>query len=101
MIGNYLPPGIIVASLHSDGCSMPLRKLLLRLMLASLAFSALAGILAVLTAGQEVVWRVTSTGLLAAILLCRSSLFRVRCNPCRGHGNVDCFPGVSLRSTPG
>jgi hypothetical protein len=46
---------------------MSLRKFLLRLMLVSLAFSALAGASAVLMAGQDVVWRVVGTGMIAAV----------------------------------
>lgn len=46
---------------------MSLRKLLLRLLLASLAFSAVAGVLAVLTGGREIVLRVVGTGVVAAI----------------------------------
>jgi hypothetical protein len=36
-------------------------------MLASLGFSAVAGVLAVLMAGQDVVWRIVGTGMLAAV----------------------------------
>jgi hypothetical protein len=46
---------------------MSLRKWLLRLMLASLAFSALAGVAAVLLAGRDVIWRVVGTGATAAV----------------------------------
>jgi hypothetical protein len=49
------------------GSAMSLRKFLLRLMLVSLAFSALAGASAVLMAGQDVVWRVVGTGMIAAV----------------------------------
>jgi len=46
---------------------MPLRKILLRLMLLSLALSAAGGALAVLTAGTDVTWRVIGTGMATAL----------------------------------
>lgn len=46
---------------------MPLRKILLRLMLLSLALSAVAGALAVLTSERDVVWRVVGTGIVTAL----------------------------------
>lgn len=46
---------------------MSLRKILLRLMLASLAFSALGGAAAVFATRTDVIWRVTGTGAIAAV----------------------------------
>lgn len=46
---------------------MALRKILLRLMLGSLAVSALGGALAVLASSTDVVWRVVGTGATAAV----------------------------------
>lgn len=46
---------------------MSLRKILLHLMLASLAFSALGGAAAVFATHTDVLWRVTGTGAVAAV----------------------------------
>ena len=46
---------------------MPLRKVLLRIMLWSLAFAAVTGVLAVLTQGGTLVWRVIGTGITTAV----------------------------------
>ena len=46
---------------------MPLRKLLLRLMLASLGLAALAGASAVFLAGRELVWRIVVMGISTAV----------------------------------
>src|SRR5690242_18298720 len=43
------------------------RQLLLRIMLWSLALSAVAGVAAVLLGGQDVIWRVAGTGAAAAV----------------------------------
>jgi len=45
---------------------MPIRKALLRAMLWSLGLAAAAGVLAVLTGGDEIVWRVVGTGFVTA-----------------------------------
>ncbi len=55
---------------------MPLRKVLLRIMLWSLAFAAVTGVVAVLTQGGTLVWRVIGTGVTTAVacgLLLRAS----------------------------
>src|SRR5947209_5370632 len=46
---------------------MPLRRLLLRVMLGALAFSAAAGVLAVLAFSSSVAWRVVGTGVVTAV----------------------------------
>jgi hypothetical protein len=46
---------------------MPLRKLVLRIMLASLALAALAGVSAVFVAGRELVGRIVLTGISTAV----------------------------------
>lgn len=46
---------------------MPLRTILLKGMLWSLAFAAVTGVLAVLTQGGELAWRVVGTGLTTAL----------------------------------
>lgn len=46
---------------------MPLQRILLRAMLWSLALGALTGVLAVLVADTQLVWRVTGTGLVTAL----------------------------------
>jgi hypothetical protein len=52
---------------------MPMRKVLLRAMLWSLGLAAAAGVLAVLSGGDEIVWRVVGTGFVTA-LACGSLL---------------------------
>jgi hypothetical protein len=46
---------------------MPMRKLLLRAMLWSLGLAAAAGVLAVFSGGDEIVWRVVGTGFVTAL----------------------------------
>jgi len=46
---------------------MPMRKVLLRAMLWSLGLAAAAGVLAVLSGGDEIVWRVVGTGFVTAL----------------------------------
>lgn len=46
---------------------MPTRKVLLRAMLWSLGLAAAAGVLAVLSGGDEIVWRVVGTGFVTAL----------------------------------
>jgi hypothetical protein len=45
---------------------MPLRKLVLRIMLASLGLAAVAGASAVFAGGRELVWRIVLTGIVTA-----------------------------------
>ena len=46
---------------------MPLRKVLLRIMLWSLAFAAVTGVVAVLTQGGTLLWRLIGTGITTAV----------------------------------